>query len=309
MKGFLKQVLLFSLPIFIGSILLFITGFSPQFAFHYIKGDCDEHGKWMYSRIFENDKPADIAFIGSSKMMHAIWEEKLAEQVEDKQGQNPYLLNLGYCRLGRNLHYRLIKYVIEEKKPETIIVEVQVNENQFGHPIFPYIAQSEDLFLPEMWVNRDFFKDLFIGLQTRWEYQKTNILYSNEQVYLYDSSNYGYWLTPDSVGIDVLTKNYRSKSRERPDLEIAFSKNYIKRMKRLADRTQTKIIFLYLPEFNEVDLPPIQREFYEKLGKVLIPPVSLLNHPDYWMDPIHLNDKGAVRMAEWLSDNWGEIME
>ena len=63
MKQFLKQLTLFSMPIFIGWGALFVRPMDKKFAYSTMQKHC-RNANWLYHRMFQNKKAIDIALIG-----------------------------------------------------------------------------------------------------------------------------------------------------------------------------------------------------------------------------------------------------
>ena len=169
MKRFLKNTILFlALPI-TGLAFLFLPDYDKAFAWHFIKGDCGGHGARMYDRIYENTKPVDMAFLGSSHIISALNDEQIEDSIQS-QGIDLHFANLGYCRLGRNMTYVLFKELMKKKQTKYVILEVRNDEDRYSHPMFPYLAKSEDIWNPVILFNRDLFSDIYLATTARVEY-------------------------------------------------------------------------------------------------------------------------------------------
>ena len=156
MKKLYQNIMLFALPLLIMIIWLPVD---RKLKYAGLKDACYNHGLWLYNRIFEDNKPTDIVFLGSSHTINGIDDQYIEEQLK------PYHLtaaNLGYCRLGRNLHYVLLKELLEVKHPDYVILEIREDENRYSHAVFPYLASTSEVLMAEPFFNRDFFKDIFL---------------------------------------------------------------------------------------------------------------------------------------------------
>jgi hypothetical protein len=81
----------------------------------------------------------------------------------------------------------------------------------------------------------------------------------------------------------------------------SYPMKYVKQIKALAEANQTKLIFIYLPEYGfEVNYDSITST-YAPFGPVIFPPTGLLDNPDNWMDHGHLNVKGANEFSDFFS--------
>ena len=111
MKRLYKHIILFFLPVL---LLIIIVPVNKRQKYLGLENDCFNHAIWIYDRLYKNSKPVDIAFLGSSHTINGI-NDKLIE--EELKRYNMTAANFGYCRLGRNLSYVLLKEIIKTKKP------------------------------------------------------------------------------------------------------------------------------------------------------------------------------------------------
>lgn len=260
---------------------------------------------WIYDRLHHNEERVDIVFTGSSKTINAVncqWlDDGLAERGVDNTSAN-----LGFCRLGRNMHYTIIKEAIETKHPHAIIIEVSEKENRDGHMDFAYVADAVDIWSPVLVFNDNLFQDIGKATAVRFEAMKQKLLgkYIPPPVH---KTTYGY--VPDSSLADVQSlldikagkvNNWKySKGISRWFYnQQAF--NNIDRIKKLADKNGCDLYFLYLPGFGSIPQPE-ENEFYKSRGTLLIPPAEILNNPHYYKDELHMNDYGAKALSKWLA--------
>ena len=149
MRKLILHINLFLLPLF---LLLLVIPVDKRQKFVGLEADCYNHGIWVHDRIFHSQTPIDIAFLGSSHTICGVDDGFLSEKIEGLE-----VANLGYCRLGRNLNYVLLKELVSQNEVQQIIIEVREKEDRFSHPIFPYMARSEDVMLPKLFFNQKCF--------------------------------------------------------------------------------------------------------------------------------------------------------
>ena len=166
MNLFLKKLFLFSIPLFIGWVILFAMPYNKKFAYSTIQKHC-RNANWIYHRMFQAEAPIDVALIGSSRTMCDISDNWLQDQLSDSPGGEWRVANLGFCRLGRNFHFSLIKDLLGVRKPKLIILEVREQENATGHLDFPHIADAGDVLFPPLWVNKSYLKDIATATEMR----------------------------------------------------------------------------------------------------------------------------------------------
>lgn len=303
MKKLTIKILKFCvLPIVIGVLCFYIP--TPRiFNYNYIKDDCYNHGAWIYNRIAQNNTPADVAFIGSSHSIHAF-----NEPIIEKKLIGLHAVNFGYCRMGRNLQYVLLKDILKHKHPKLVIIEITEEETKNSHDIFPFLAENNDLFFSKTAINRDYFSDLINGFITRFEAIKQTYIFRKRYPEA-DMTNYGYGSSDRIAPIDELNNNIsawekRKKKNSNPTLkniQLKYPKAYLEAMTKLLYEKDIPFCFVYLREFGSKLEEPIDMKYYETIAPVLILPNTIFPNTDLWMDGSHLNDRGAEICSEWIA--------
>ena len=109
MKKFVNKTLIFCLPILVGLSFIFFIKTNREFCYNYVKGDCDQRGKLLYKKMYEDKNKVDYLFVGSSKTWNDINDELLENLINNPNSSHVSLFNVGYCRFGRNLDYLFCK--------------------------------------------------------------------------------------------------------------------------------------------------------------------------------------------------------
>lgn len=307
MHRFIRYIILFLLPFIGGIVVLFVLPFNKEFTYHFVKGECNNKASWIYHRIFENPKNIDIAFSGASQTSCAIMDSYIEESLQNNTGVNYHVTNLGYCRRGRDLQYVFLKDLFEHKRPKILVVEVAEDEPKKSHPVFPYLANSKDLFASAVLFNQRYFSALIKGLVIRFEQVKAQIFSStasNE-----NHSDYSYISTKHVVNTETIDENKLAwKDRElktKPEfqrkIELNYSKHYLQKIAKLAKDNNCQILFLYLPESGSGLTTPLLIDYYTELGPVILPKSTTTNNPKNWMDAMHFNDYGAIEISDYIS--------
>ncbi len=311
----MKQILL-KIGIFFGIlalpfVVLLVSPYSNEFAYNYIENDCYNHGAWIYSRAKSNPTPIDIAFIGSSHSIHAFQEEK----IEEILGTGNHLVNLGYCRYGRNMEFVILKLLLKHKKPKLVVIEVHEDEEKNSHDIFPYLAEADDLlFLPTM-INRDYFSDLFTGFSARLESFKAQYLFKKSypapqpELYGYAASDRiasDTEMTENKIAWKNRLKQHHSELIKKIGLKFPLA--YLNEMTNLLTERNIPFVFVYLPESGSELNEPKHVNYYKTLAPVLIPPTYIFEDRTNWMDASHLNDKGSAELSVWIAGEIAKIL-
>jgi len=304
MKQILLKIALFFSLMMIPIVAFFFMPYSKEFAYHYIKNDCYNHGAWLFDRITKNQVPIDVAFIGSSHTIHAFQEKKMEESL----GQNYHLANFGYCRYGRNLQYVILKLLLQHKSPKLIVLEVSEDEEKNSHDIFPYLAETSDLLFTPTLINRDYFSDLYYGASARLECFKATYIFT-EKFPATDNGLYGYGQAQRTATKEEMNDNEKAwhrrlerktfKSME--DVQLRYPLAYLRKMVELIKDKNISLVFVYLPESGSKLRSPKLAEYYQDIAPLLIPPQSVFDDPTNWMDASHLNDKGSEILSTWMA--------
>lgn len=305
MKQILLKIALFFSLLAIPFVALFIFPYSEEFAYHYIEHDCYNHGAWIYDRITNNPTPIDIAFIGSSHTIHAYQDKKMEEML----GTNDHIVNLGYCRFGRNLEYTLLRMLLEHKTPKFIVIEVHEDEEKNSHNIFPYLAKTDDLLMTPTAFDRDYFADLFHGASARLEYFKTKYIFRKS--YPDPSPDlYGYAASDRKVTEEELKENQnawrkrlgQTQFQAVEKIQMKYPLAYLEKMIDLIKEKKIPFLFVYLPEFGSKLKSPKYASHYQNIAPLLIPPQYIFDDTSNWMDTSHFNDKGSGLISEWMAE-------
>lgn len=297
MKSLFKSILLFIIPI---GCILYLLPINHQLRYAGLKNDCVNKGQWMYHRVFKQDTPIDLIFFGSSHTLNAIDDKHISKQLAPLKAAN-----FGYCRLGRNLHYSLLKMVQEKKHPKHIILEIRHKEDRYSHPIFPLISESKDVLAPTLFYDRDYFSDAWVHTLYKLELIQ-DYLFNHTEEYTTDRI-YAFGPIADTVSTEALFQaklKRQVKKAELSDLENhfynRFPQEYIKRIKAICTQENIKLSFLYIPSFGDPYYPEDLKDRYEIYGNVILPPQSIFDNVNYWADDSHLNTAGGNALSEWL---------
>jgi hypothetical protein len=304
MKAILLKIALFFSLILIPVIALFFAPYPQEFAYHFIKDDCYNHGAWIYDRIIKNQTPIDVAFIGSSHTIHA-WQDKKIEEILDGEIR---VANLGYCRYGRDLEYLHLRMLLEYKSPRLIVIEVHEDEEKNAHEIFPYLANTHDLIFTRTLINREYFTGLFHGVSARLEYFKSKTIFRTNypdpspELYGYGESNRVASEIELKENREAWTKRLdRKQIQSIEDIGLKYPFAYLNKMTDMLKEKNIPFLFVYLPESGSKLKSPKYALHYQNLAPLLIPPDSIFEDPNNWMDASHLNNKGSGLISNWMA--------
>jgi len=308
MKKFLLQISLFALPFFAGVICLFCLNPDKQFSYRFVKGECSNKASWIYDRVFLSGKKMDVVFIGASQTATAVKDEMIEKRLGELTGEAVDIANLGYCRGGRDIQYVMLKEVFRQKEPKMVVIEVAEDEPKKSHPVFPYLADTDDLLESAVIFNQRFPLSVWKGLVIRFAYLKEQVF--GGDAYLGDSTvSYGYIPTEAVADNAVLTRNRlnwerrlnRSKSAMMRKVELRYSMHYMEKMVKMAEQNGSKVVFLYLRESGSSLKEPMLSDYYRLVSDIMMLPEEIYAHPGNWFDASHLNDNGATLASEVIA--------
>lgn len=308
MKKFLLRTGLFLLPLLAGWAWMVFRPLDMHRAYHYLQEDCSGRGPWIYRRMVESSEPVDIAFLGSSHTINGIDDGTIQSELKRINGIDAHVVNLGYCRLGRNLTWVMFQHLLRYKSPSCVFIEIMPDENGPGHPIFPFLAEGHDLLLPLSPIHRSYPEDVYNGTMARLRYAQQNI-YDEPFVYNYGLGGEHGFAPVDKQADTTELREKKNKLLTQRDnrhnwyrpLAMHFPKAYLHAIGKACRDKNIRLVFLYLPPYGVTDTRPIEYDFYASLGEVWIPPDSLFAPPSYWYDSDHLNTQGAAAVSKWIA--------
>jgi hypothetical protein len=308
MKKFLKQISLFALPVMAGVMCLFCLNPDKQFSYRFVEGECSNKASWIYDRVFLSDKDVDVVFIGASQTATAVKDELIENRLGELTGQALKVASLGYCRGGRDIQYVMLKEVFRNKKPKMVIIEVSEDEPKKSHPVFPYLAETEDLFESAVFFNQRFFLSLWKGVVIRFEYLKEQ-LFGGDGYHVGAVADYGYIPTEAVAEQAVLQRNRMNwegrlssnKSAVIRKMELRYSMHYLEKMVKMAESNGGRVMFLYLRESGSGLREPMLADYYMSFSEIVVLPEDIYTDPGNWFDATHLNDKGATLASEVIA--------
>jgi hypothetical protein len=304
MKKLVKNIIIFILPFLIVIVVFFIIPVNKKFSYNFVKGECENKAGWIYHRIFNDEKQIDIAFTGASQTSCAIMDEYIEKELSNRSGKNIEVANLGYCRRGRDIQYVMLKELFKHKKPSILVIEVAEDEPKKSHPVFPYLAESTDLWGSFVFFNQRFLTNIRKGIVIRFEQLKSGI-FKNDYPVIVDKTEFGY-LTSNQLAtsadltqnkLDWQLRNSILKPALIRNIELKYSKHYLEKIVQLAQRSECKILFLYLPEYGSGMTTPLLKEYYKEFGELIVLPDSIISNRLNWQDATHFNDSGAKKAS------------
>jgi hypothetical protein len=306
MKRFLRKIFLFSLPVLIGLGIIFFIKTDREFCYNYVKGDCDQRGKLLYKKIYEDPNKVDYLFVGSSKTWNDINDELLEELIASPGSYHYKLFNVGYCRFGRNLDYLFCKEFLKRNRLKKIFLEVRADESTTSHPIFPFLANGKEVLEGALALNGSLFPDVYDHLLMNINYTRCLLKLERAEKNMTNPFRHGYNNIDKTIPADKLDEFYAKELKELQPVNTSaisyrFSNYYLKKIKQLCDKKNIELVFVYLPSYGNISKAPAFKSDYEKMGKVIIGPDSIFRNKMYYKDVAHFNSRGAEAFTRFLA--------
>ncbi|MBT5992339.1 MAG: hypothetical protein HOG71_15935 [Bacteroidetes bacterium] len=312
MQKLYKKIVLFIIPFIVVLMLILFLPYDKKFAYHKITGGCSI--EYAYHRIVEDTTKLDIVFIGSSKTHCGVNDLLIRILYEHEYKKEITTANISFCGTGRNLQHSIVKELFKHKKPKAIVIEIRENEDPNGHISYGVIADAKDILLAPILNNKNYTKDIFNGIKSRYDY----LLWGNSTDLSYHGPKYGFgpnYRNADSVYLTYFYTNKLKKLQHKKLINNInrLSKHYLEKIVQLAHENDCQVYFLYLPSFGFTGELIQYLDFYKANGTILYPPTYFMSDHNYWSDQNHLKRNGADSLTAWLAEEMlidlGEIKQ
>jgi len=235
-------------------------------------------------------------------------DEYLENELVKVTGHPMKVANLGYCRRGRDIQYVMLKDLFQQKKPKILVIEVAEDEPKKSHPVFPYLAECNDLWGSVVFFNQRFPVNIWKGIVVRFEYIKHVLFNEENQIENQYKESFGYLPSTQIAEPEIIKLNETDwtnrLSKSKPEfvrnIELNYSKYYIEKIVKLARQHNCEVLFLYLPESGSKLKMPLLIDYYKTFGRLIVLPDSITEDRTNWKDATHFNDSGAVKVSEFI---------
>jgi len=306
-------------PLLLVALLVFLP-YPRYLRYREMGGDAGKI-RWVYERIHDRDRPLDIALVGSSRTMVAVDDSLLQAGLADGRGGGPAVANLAVAWEGRNLHYVLTKELLANRRCRMLLLEVDENEERFGHPYFRDLADTRDVIAAPILPNPDYLRDLMHVVP-----RNLRLLRLEAQARFSDRADadrppaaapyFPVVRSGDhSAGEMADLKRRRDTATAPPvlpsaltGLEYRVPRSYVRDIADLARKHGVRLVLVHVPSY-EADAGVADPEFYRDLGPVLEPPAELVDDPANWSDASHLNGRGRQVFTRWLAGALADLAE
>jgi len=280
---------------------------------------------WLRSAIVKQPRRTiDYAFTGSSKTLSAIRPERISEQHPDKTAYN-----FAHFKWAHDADYFVARPLLERHDVGTLVIELPLARPSEPHNTTVHLishsellgelrAAAHELTLGDVLSYDAAFKQRISRLA---HYAATSLFsfprHGLERIYAWATGSAweyrgsaGRWEQHRGFAISLDTRKppegFRRRQLAKPavlpsrpprdaarQLPGPRSEFYLQRLKELADEHGTRLVFLHVPAWKKRLPSRAQHRFYSRFGEVIIPDLSKLQVPTYYVDPLHLYREGT----------------
>ena len=316
---FLVVMLVVVVAVFIGVTML---PHDRYIRFQSLRGTLHARAEWVYDRIHNDPTPVDILIVGPSRTVSDIDPLQLQDNLQKNTGMAVHVAHFGYAEPGVNLPYLMVRETFETKKPKIVIVGVIDQQNRNGHPAFKDLADTKDIIHAPILLNKDYLSDLAFLPMRQLRLAADSVLAPHLDFrHVFDPALYAgseidvearypvHQTTQKSFEQLKASAAEAERKRTRPylpssmsEIEFAAQRYYLERIAAIADQHGAKLIFVYLPGFDDLSAPT-EMDYYKSLGSVLLGPSDIRTDPSDFFDVDHLNAMGKTQFTTWLALN------
>ena len=173
---------------------------------------------------------------------------------------------------------------------------MRADENDFSHPIFPYMAESSDVLSSILHYNKSYLKDLWTHGSYKLELSHERWFRTGDSLHIFPF-DHGLKVAPDTADSQLLYLQQEEKKSFAPS-----AVSYLKLIAEYCMKNDIRLYFLYLPSYAEIEREPGFSRSYESMGELWVPPKEILLNKDHWFDKEHLNTTGSRALSRWLCE-------
>jgi hypothetical protein len=299
---------------------------NPYQRFQLLRGSLYQHLAWIFERIHYDPKPIDVAIVGSSKTFTGVSASEV-EQRLSVLGKPASVANLSLVFQGRNAQWAILDELYKAKSPRILVVQIDAKPSPWGHPWFMYFAPSVDVAFPPSMFLHNYLPDVAFLPFRQMELFAASLFPNFFGLrHAFDPVQYAKTRTDFTTSFRGLSGELVDMEREIPAAELradheefknllhsprlpralagiveADDRVYLDKIARLALAHGTKLLLLYIPDFESGKLDEKILKYYSKYGTVL-DYGDLVTRNTLFMQWAHLNHAGAMIVSDRIAD-------
>lgn len=283
--------------------------------------------QWIYERIHFDPTPIHVAFIGTSHTQSGI-NSHLVEQELAKHQRPAHVVNFAVPHLGRDIEYLVVRELLEHRRIDTLVLEVQALEARAAHPAFQRLANTMDIATAPVLINSGLIdnwarlplRQLQLAVKTirpeafdlnsafdpaRYEgahFDDTLVAHGTTQERTRVSPYAYFGRELDAINKEIRYKNAQAERFTLPGggkLLYRYTDHYLNAILDLAKKHRVKVVFLYIPHLGARDVPE-RTDWMANQGPLLVPK-AVIHDAVLWQNASHLNYYGALALSRWTA--------
>lgn len=284
------------------------------------------HLTWIYERIHYDPTPIDVVVVGPSKTLTGVSASEVERHLS-VLGKPASVANLSLVFQGRNAQWAILDELYKTKSPRVLVVQIDAKTSPWGHPWFCYFAPSGDVaFPPSMLLHNYLFDVSFLPFRQMELFAASLFPNSFGFRLAFDPVQYAKTRTDFTTSFRGLSGELVDMEREIPAAELtadheefkkllhdprlpralagiveADDRIYLDKIARLTSAHGTKLLLLYIPDFDSGQLDDKVRNYYRKYGAVL-DYADLATRNTLFMHWAHLNHAGAMIVSDRIAE-------
>lgn len=298
----------------------------PYIRFQNLKGTIYERMSWIYERIHYDDKPIDVAFLGSSRSGAGIYPT-LLEPALAARGIKARVVNFALPSTGFDIRETIAAELLATRRVKLIVFDVIEALPRDGHEAFGEVASTAQMFNAPWLVNRQLPRNLMrlplrqinlaiasampeaFGFQSRFNPATYAGSTTDPRSMLNIREDFAKLGTPAHEATLEMQSQLRHRQIQPPILPAAFagvefgvSRSYIDRVVALAAARDVKFAFLFLP-FYKGPRSPLEESWLKRRAPVWTADF-MIEDPSSFEDSAHLAASPKVKAAltDWIAD-------
>ena len=284
-----------------------------------------QHLAWIYERVHYDPKPIDVVILGPSKTLTGVSGSEVEKRLS-VLGKPASVANLSLVFQGRNAQWAILDELYKAKRPRILIVQIDEEIAPWGHPWFMYFAPSAAIVFPPSMFLHNYLPDVsflayrqmelfaaslfpnFFGFRHAFDpvhYAKnrndftTTFRGLNDELVDMEREIPAAELRADHEEFKKLLHHPRLPRALAPFVE-ADDRVYLDKIARLALAHGTKLLLLYIPDFDSGKLDERIRRYYSQYGTVL-DYSDLAARNTLFLQWAHLNHAGAMIVSDRIA--------
>jgi hypothetical protein len=298
----------------------------PYIRYQQLSKTLQFRSQWIYERTALDKTPIDIAIVGNSRLAAGISGPQIQAILGKDTGRPIHVANLSMPQEGRNMHYAIVKRLLEDHPEVRLIILSAIEQMpREGHPAFRDLADASDVLGAPKLINPGYAGDVSVlpyrqislfaqSLAPRLFGDRVTLDRAAYPGTDFDSTKTfrlpdGQLIDRDSIPDPVKLAASADARLRSPtprllpehfaDYEFAIERTYTRKIAELARTHGVKLMFVALPIYSDTS-PVRDAAFYEQFGPVF--------RPDFvdgdfrlYSDYAHVNVRGTRLVSAWVA--------